>query len=178
MLKQLHKLLSKLSGLPAALVLMLLTVSSSNAFTFKDLENDSHLTPESLIRRFSHFKFKLLADVQKHDAFLASQEGDCDDFATLSADILKAKGFTPHLIAVHMAHQFHVVCYVDEIKGYLDYNNRSKDSPIVPSNGSLEDVANKVARSFRSTWSTAAEFAYRNGVRQTIALDFFQRKDG
>lgn len=166
---------SKLLLLPL-LVSLLTLASASKAITIQDLENDAHLTPETLIRRFSNFKFKLLADLQKREDFLASESGDCDDFATLSADILKAKGYNTRLIAVHMARQFHVVCYVEEIKGYLDYNNRSKTTPIVPSNGSLEDIANKVALSFHSSWSSVSEFAYQNGVRQIIALDFFQLK--
>ncbi|EEF62739.1 hypothetical protein [Pedosphaera parvula] len=146
-----------------------------HAVTFQELQADKNLTPESLMRRLAHFKFRLTADLQPRDQFLASETGDCDDFATLAADVLKAKGFTTQLIAVHMEKQFHVVCYVKEVNAYLDYNNRKKPSPLVSTDGSLDDIADKVAHSFRTPWSTVAEFIYNAGVRRVIALDFCQR---
>jgi len=157
------------------LMVLALTATPAHAVTFKELQNDKSLTPESLMHRFSGFKFRLTEDLQPRDQFLASETGDCDDFATLAADILKEKGYTTQLIAVHMEKQFHVVCYVKEANAYLDYNNRKKQSPLVQTDGSLRDIANKVAHSFGTTWASAAEFVYKAGVRQVIALDFSQR---
>jgi hypothetical protein len=157
------------------LMVLALSATPAHAVTFQELQKDTTLTPESLMHRFSHFKFRLTPDLQPRDQFLASETGDCDDFATLAADILKEKGFTTRLIAVHMEKQFHVVCYVKEVNAYLDYNNRKKQSPLVQTDGSLQDIANKVARSFGTTWASVAEFVYKGGVRQVIALDFSQR---
>jgi hypothetical protein len=158
-----------------SLLVLALMVTPTHAITFQELQNDKTLTPESLMHRFSRFKFRLTADLQPHDQFLASETGDCDDFATLAADVLKEKGFTTRLIAVHMEKQFHVVCYVEEVNAYLDYNNRKKESPLVQTDGSLQDIANKVAHSFGTKWASVAEFVYKAGVRQVIALDFRQR---
>jgi hypothetical protein len=143
-----------------------------HAMTLNDLRRDASLTPESLIRRFANFKFKLIDGVQPHSDFLASQTGDCDDFATLAADVLREKGYSTHLIAVFMEKQVHVVCYVTEAKAYLDYNNRKKASPLVPTSGALSDIAGKVAQSFHAPWRCVSEYTYNNGVQHTITTDF------
>jgi hypothetical protein len=59
-----------------------------------------------------------------------------------------------------MERQTHVVCYVKERDGYLDYNLRAAAEPIVRSAESLEDIAEKVAGSFRSQWRLASEIRY------------------
>ncbi len=151
------------------------SVSSLHAMTLNDLRHDASLTPESLIRRFANFKFKLIDGVQPRSEFLGSQTGDCDDFATLAADVLHEKGYRTHLVSVFMEKQVHVVCYVAEAGAYLDYNNRKKASPLVPTNGALADIAGKVAQSFRAAWRCASEYTYKNGVQHTIATDFPQR---
>ncbi|MDB6121894.1 MAG: hypothetical protein JWQ71_887, partial [Pedosphaera sp.] len=117
-------------------------------------------------------KFKLFDEVQPRKVFLASQQGDCDDFATLAADVLHEKGYTTRLIAVFMEKQVHVVCYVKEVGAYLDYNNRKKPSPLVPTNGRLADIAGKVARSFHQPWMSVLEYTYKNGVKHTVMADF------
>ena len=62
-----------------------------------------------------------------------------------------------------MSKQTHVVCYVKEAGGFLDYNHRADAHPVVASDGSLEDIASKVAGDFRSSWRMASAFRYRNG---------------
>lgn len=145
-----------------------------HAMTLRDLFRDASLTPESLIRRFANFKFKLIDGVQPPSEFLASQTGDCDDFATLAADVLSKKGYTPHLIAVFMEKQTHVVCYVPEVGAYLDYNNRGKTFPLAPTNGRLADIANKVALSFHSSWRCVSEYTSKHGIQHTISTEFPQ----
>lgn len=148
------------------------SVSPLHAMTLNDLRQDAHLTPVSLIHRFGNFKFKLIDGVQPHSEFLASQTGDCDDFATLAADVLREKGYSTHLVVVFMEKQVHVVCYVAEAGAYLDYNNRKKASPLVPTNGALADIAGKVAQSFHASWRCVSEYTYKNGIQHTIATDF------
>lgn len=147
-------------------------VPGAHAFTVSELEADTHLTPASLLRRFADFKFKLCDGVQPRGQFLASQSGDCDDFAMLAADVLRKKGYHTRLIAVFMPLQTHVVCAVTEKKVYLDYNNRRLPSPLVPTDGSLRDIADKVARSFHTTWRCVSEYTLNHGVQRTLRTDF------
>ena len=82
--------------------------------------------------------------------FLASRAGDCDDFSTLAAAILREKGYTPRLISVRMPGITHVVCYIEESESYLDYNNRAGRKCLVPWCSSLGAIANSVAASYGS----------------------------
>lgn len=158
------------------MLLLLLTCGTTSlpAMTWNDFRNDRTLTPENLIRKFANFKFKLFDAVQSRDTFLSTQIGDCDDFATLAADALREKGYTTKLVAVFTAKQAHVVCYVKEAGAYLDYNNRKKPSPLVPTDGSLADIARKVARSFGAPWCSVLEYTFKNGVKRAVATDFPQ----
>jgi len=142
------------------------------AVTLEQLRQDPDLTPERLISYFRDFKFKLGEKVQSPEMFLASQSGDCDDFASLASEILRERKYTTRLIAVFMDGQTHVVCYVEEIKGYLDYNHRNERSAIQATTGDLEDVANKVATFFRLPWRCASEFTYHAGDRRIGRIVF------
>lgn len=158
------------------IVLVMLAAAGASpavhAFTTKDLLADTKLTPEGFIRKFAKFKFKLIDGVQPREEFLASQTGDCDDFATLAADVLAERGYRTHLVAVFMERQVHVVCYVAEAKAYLDYNNRSLASPLVATDGGLPDIAGKVAKSFHSAWRCVSEYTFKNGVQRTVKTEF------
>lgn len=156
-------LASLLAALPSA---------ATPGLTVEQLINDPKLTPEGLIRHFADFKFLLGETVQSPAEFLARQAGDCDDFATLAAEVLKRRGYTPHLVVIHMERDIHVVCYVDEIKGFLDYNHRADSDPIVRSDGSLKDIGQKVAGYFRARWHTASEFTYDQGRPKYLATAF------
>jgi hypothetical protein len=126
--------------------------------TLDQLRNDAHLTPERFMNYFRDFQFQLREKRQSPEVFLATQSGDCDDFAILAAEVLHEKNYTTRLIAVFMEGQTHVVCYVDEIHGYLDFNRRRDSSPVQAADGSLEDVADKVAAYFRTPWRSVSEF--------------------
>lgn len=142
--------------------------------TLKQLRDDPDLTPEQFMNYFRDFHFKLGRDLQPPKVFLATKSGDCDDFACLADEILREKHYTTKLIAIFMNGQTHVVCYVKEIHGYLDYNRR-KDAPAVQvSNGTLEDVANKVAAYFRTTWNYASEFTYHGDSPKFGRIVFHQ----
>ena len=133
------------------------------ALSLEQLLQDPQLTPERLMRQVAGFEFRLGPVVQSPAEFLASRAGDCDDFARLAAEVLRRKGYTPRLVVVHMERAVHVVCYVNEIKGFLDYNRRQEPNPVVASGDRLEDVAEKVAASLRARWRTASEFVYEAG---------------
>lgn len=118
------------------------------------------LTPESLLHSFANFSFELGDRVQEPETFLERKRGDCDDFARLAADLLAQRGYKTKLVTVMMQAQTHVVCYVQEAHGFLDFNHRADPQPVVPSDGSLEDIALKVSRYFRSSWWMASEVKY------------------
>ncbi|GDY20956.1 hypothetical protein LBMAG56_23020 [Verrucomicrobiota bacterium] len=142
------------------------------AATLEELRADPKLTPERFIQQFADFKFSLGRSVRKPEAFLSARAGDCDDFATLAADVLRQKGYTPRLVAVFMPHAVHVVCYVAETKSYLDFNRRAQAAPLVSSNGELANIAASVAKSFRADWRSVSEFTFRNGTRSFVKSEF------
>ncbi len=152
--------------------LLLLSARLASAETLADLRGDPHLTPEGLMKHFADFKFDLGRDVRNPETFLASKAGDCDDFATLAADLLREKGYTTRLVAVYMPHDVHVVCYVAETGSYLDYNRRKKASPLVKCKGDLAAIAGKVAESFRTKWRSVSEFTLQKGVRHFVTTVF------
>src|SRR5271163_2212877 len=117
----------------ALLALALLAAPlASRAFSMKELRETPNLTPEKFERLFADFAFKFHPEIQPHDVFLKTKSGDCYDFATVAAEILKGRGYTPRMIAIRMKGETHVVCYVAEENGYLDYNTRKEKFPIVP----------------------------------------------
>jgi hypothetical protein len=153
-------------------VFHVLCVQKVSALTLAELRADPNLTPERFMKYFADFKFELGREVQKPDVFLASQCGDCDDFATLAADILHEKGYSTRLIVVYLPHDTHVVCYVAETHSYLDYNCRKLASPLVQSDGTLENIAAHVAESFHAQWRSVSEFTFRNGARYFVNTVF------
>lgn len=125
-------------------------------------------TPEQFVRNFAQFKFSYHEKIQDPQVFLSTKSGDCDDFATLAAVALAKSGYTTRLFAVRMKGETHVVCYVPKAQSYLDYNNRADRNPLVTSDGSLRDVADKVAESFGRDWLAAYEFSYREKMKWLV----------
>lgn len=138
------------------------------AVTLDELRADPALTPERFIKRFQDFKFQPGRDVSQPAAFLQRKAGDCDDFATLAADVLREHGYSTRLVVVYMPHDVHVVCYVGETNSYLDFNRRKKASPLVKCKADLSAIAASVAGSFRTQWRSASEFTFKNGVRRFV----------
>lgn len=122
------------------------------------------LTPESLLHSFADFSFELGDRVQDPETFLERKRGDCDDFARLAASLLTERGYKTKLVTVMMKAQTHVVCYVQEARGFLDFNHRADPQPVVSSDGSLEDIALKVSTYFRSNWWMASEIKYEGAT--------------
>ena len=151
----------KLARVVAGTVLIALAISqSAQALTMRQLKDIQHLTPEQLAQQFADFEFKFHAEVQDHDVFLRTKSGDCDDFATVAAEVLAEKGYTPRMIAVRMKGETHVVCYIDETQSYLDYNTRKDAKPLVPCSPDITVIAHKVAESFGRDWVATYEFTY------------------
>ena len=137
-----------------------------------DLGAAKDLTPERFVGMFSEFQFKLSRTVQKPESFLKSRSGDCDDFSTLAAAVLRQKGYTTRLVAVVMPREVHVVCYVMQSRGYLDYNRRKAAKPVVPCDGGLASIAASVARSFHTDWRSVSEFTFEDGSARFVETEF------
>jgi hypothetical protein len=146
----------------------LFTSTTAKAITVKELRDMPGLTPEKFASYFANFKFEFLEEVQAHDTFLSRKSGDCDDYATLAADVLSHHGYTPRLIAVRMKGETHVVCYIEETKSYLDYNYRKDAHPLITSKGNLMEIAKLVAKSFGRDWVATYEFNFRDGVKRLV----------
>jgi hypothetical protein len=159
LLKAAMRLISKLLIGAQFLVVFSLSVSVQ-AVTVSELRNSSKMTPERFAQYFNDFKFKFHDDVQDFDTFVTSKSGDCDDYATLAADVLSRHGYTPRLIAVRMKGETHVVCYIEETKSYLDYNCRKDEQKTVVCSTVLTDIARSVAESFGKDWIATYEFTY------------------
>lgn len=140
-----------------------------DAVTLEDLRQDPNLTPERFARYFRNFRYVFHEEIQSPEVFLATEAGDCDDYATLAADLFAARGFHPRLIAVRMPGVTHVVCYVTESGCYLDFNNRVYLSRTERSKPDLRSIAKKVAKSFDASWTSASEFTYGDGLKRMVA---------
>jgi hypothetical protein len=138
-----------------------------------ELQKQKELTPESFIKQFSDFKFELAADIQEPDRFLERRRGDCDDFARLASQVLSERGYKTKIVVVMMEQESHVVCYVAEAKGFLDFNRRANEKPVVASDGTLEDIAHKVAADFRAKWRMVSEVRYEKATPVFVENVFY-----
>lgn len=150
-----------------------------NAITLDELYAAQGITPERFAEYFSEFKFKFHEEVQDHKVFLTSRSGDCDDYATLAADVLRRSGFTPRLIAVRMPGETHVVCYIEETKSYLDYNARKDAVKTVACSPEILDIAASVSASFGREWTATYEFTYskRERVKRLVNQIVYKAKE-
>lgn len=151
--------------------------SSASAISLDDLRRSEDLTPAKFASYFRGFDFQFRKEIQSPEVFLATKSGDCDDYSTLAAEVLREKGYTPRLIAVRMPGITHVICYVEETKSYLDYNQRSGANLLVRCDNSLSAIAESVARSYRLRWSSASEFTFESGLKRLVQTVVEPRKD-
>ena len=146
-----------------------LLLGDASALTLDDLRTMPDLTPKRFAKLFRNFDYARHDEVQDPETFLFTRSGDCDDYATLAADILAERGYTTHLITVRTDFDAHVVCYVEETGSYLDYNHRSYFFfRTVRCSNSLEKIAKKVARSLRQEWTSVAEFEFHYGLKLKV----------
>jgi hypothetical protein len=146
---------SALTGVAACLPL--------HAITMDQLLNDPKMTPKRFASYFEGFAFdRHPFDVQNPNQFLSKRAGDCIDYAVLADHILKHKGYHTRLIRVEMAgkNAGHAVCYVNDDKVYLDYNNRKYFFTLAKSGRSIRQIATKIADSFEANWTFAQEFTF------------------
>jgi hypothetical protein len=149
--------------LSAAAILCALALSQASAFTMQDLLSDAKMTPKRFANRFEDFDFEYHAEVQPPEQFLARQRGDCDDYAILADFILKQKKYETMLVRIVLVGtnaDAHDICYVAQVKAYLDYNNRAYVKNLQRSGPRLREIAEKVADSFDANWTSASAYTY------------------
>ena len=142
--------------------------ANARAVTLENLRHDPALSPRNFAQYFANFRFCFHAEVQSPQIFLSTQSGDCDDYATLAATVLKEKGFTPRLLSVRMKREVHVICYIEEARAYLDYNKRNCRDGLVSCGHSLSEIADVVSASFCVPWSSISEFTFRDGSKRLV----------
>jgi hypothetical protein len=147
--------------------ILLFCLFSSLGVTLNQLQATPDLTPETFGTLFHGFEFKYAGEVQTPEHFLATRSGDCDDFSTLAASVLKEKGYTTRLIAIRMPKIVHVVCYVEQNHAYLDYNLRDS-RPLVPCGSEISEIAASVAKYYALPWSSASEFTWDGHVKRLV----------
>jgi hypothetical protein len=151
-----------------ALFFAALLLCPIRALTVDEIDNTPNLTPERFAHYFSHFEFKFHGEIQPPERFLATESGDCDDYAILASEVLRKHGYSPRLIAVRMPKVVHVVCYIPEVNAYLDYNARSSRTGVVQSGSSVGEVARHVAKAYGVKWSSASEFTFEAGAKRLV----------
>jgi len=135
------------------------------------LLRDPKMNAKRFAGDFADFRYEFHPEVQPVDEFLRSQRGDCDDYAILADEVLSRRNFTTMLVHVRLAGMVtHAVCYVQEDRAYLDYNNRKIFFTLSHSGGSLRAIATKVADSLETNWTSASSFtySYETGEKQMI----------
>jgi hypothetical protein len=136
-------------------------LASLHAFTLEDLTSDPKMTPKRFASRFGDFTFQVFPNVQDPEVFLSTENGNCQDYAIMADYVLKRKNYATMLVHVVLAcGAAHDICYVAEVKGYLDYNNRVYVRALQRSGRTIREIADKAADSFDQDWTTASVYTY------------------
>jgi hypothetical protein len=142
-------------------VMLGLVLADARALTMFDLLTEPELTPKKFAAKFERFEYEFDPLVQPAEVFLRREAGDCDDYAILADHILKQRGLQTRIIHIRLVGRVaHAVCYVDEAKAYLDYNNRRYFRNVERSGRRLREIADEVASSFKGNWTSVSEFTY------------------
>jgi hypothetical protein len=140
------------------------------AATLAEMLQDPEMNPKRFASHFEDFAYQYHREIQPPEVFLTYKRGDCDDYAVLADRVLKPKGFGTRLIQVKLAGQIdHAVCYINESRAYLDYNNRAVFFTLARSGDSLRSIATKVADSLDANWTSAFEFEFIGGKKELVA---------
>jgi len=136
-------------------------LASLHAFTLEDLMADSKMSPKRFASRFGDFSFQVFPYVQDPEVFLNTENGNCQDYAIMADYVLKRKNYETMLVHVVLAcGAAHDICYVAQVKGYLDYNNRIYVRALQRSGRTIREIADKAADSFDQDWTTASVYTY------------------
>lgn len=152
--------------------------ASAWAVTHSALLGDSRMNPKRFANYFANFRFEYHPEVQPVDSFLRAERGDCDDYAILADEVLRRRQFNTMLVHVRLAGATaHAVCYVEQSRAYLDYNNRNVFFTLSRSSSSLREIATRVADSLEASWTTASIFLYAYATGEKRMLLTIARTD-
>jgi hypothetical protein len=141
------------------------------AVTLEELLSQSKLTPKKFASYFGDFEYEFNGPIQSPSDFLARKKGDCDDYSVLADHVLSQHGYKTRLIHVRLTGRVaHAVCYVEESRGYLDFNNRGVFFTLTRSAPDIREIASKVAKSLEASWTTASEFTYSYATRRKTMI--------
>lgn len=175
--RQIHRLSSPAPARSAVarrlclLALAWLLPATAPAVTHAMLLTDSKMNAKRFANYFEDFHFEFHPEVQPVDQFLGTERGDCDDYAILADEVLRHRNFTTTLVHIRLAGMVaHAVCYVEQDRAYLDYNNRNVFFTLSRCRPSLREIAEMVADSLDSNWTSASAFTYSydTGQKQMI----------
>lgn len=142
-------------------VVLGLVLADARALTVFELLTEPGLTPKKFAGKFERFEYEFDALVQPAEVFLRRETGDCDDYAIFADHVLRQRGFQTRIIHIRLVGRVaHAVCYVDESKAFLDFNNRRYFRNLERSGRRLREIAQEVASSFKGNWTSASEFTY------------------
>ena len=142
-----------------------------DAVTLDEMLTNPKLNAKKFANYFGDFAFEFSAAVQTPDVFLSRERGDCDDYAVLADFVLKKHGLGTRLVHIRLAGRVaHAVCYVEENRAYLDYNNRKYFLTLARSSEDLRDIASRVASSLSANWTSASEFTYSYQTRRKVMV--------
>lgn len=153
------------------MLLLLAAPVAGLAITRSMLLGDPKMSAKRFANYFADFRFEYHEAIQPVDYFLDSQRGDCDDYAVLADEVLRRRKFATTLVHVRLAGMVaHAVCYVEEDRAYLDYNNRNVFFTLSRCRASLREIAEKVADSLEANWTSVSAFSYSydTGQKQMI----------
>ncbi|MSU66608.1 MAG: hypothetical protein EXS38_11015 [Opitutus sp.] len=147
--------------LRATIIVFVLLLVPVNALTLEELLSDTQMTPKRFAAQFELYDFKFNREVQPAQIFLAHRRRDCDDYAVLADFVLRRFPFETRIIRVSLVGRVaHDVCYVTQVKAYLDFNNRKYFSSLQRSGRTIREISAKVADSFEANWTSASEYTY------------------
>jgi hypothetical protein len=136
-------------------------VGVARGVTLDELLKDQRMTPKRFAGYFAEFDFEANDPVQTPDEFLSSRRGDCDDYAILADYVLRRNNYHTRLIFIRLVGRVaHAICYVDESRAYLDYNNRVFFLTLERCGPHLREIADHVGDYVRANWTSASEFTY------------------
>ena len=141
------------------------------AVTLEELLSQPKLTPKKFASYFGDFAYEFNGPIQSPSTFLARKKGDCDDYSVLADHVLSKHGYKTRLIHVRLTGRVApAVCYVEESRAYLDFNNRNVFFTLTRSSPDLREIASKVAQSLEASWTTASEFTYAYATRRKTMI--------
>ena len=152
-------------------VLAVMLPAATLAVTHSMLLGDPKMNAKHFADYFAGFRYEFHPEIQPVDEFLGSERGDCDDYAVLADEVLRHRQFTTTLVHIRLAGMVaHAVCYVEQDRAYLDYNNRNVFFTLSRCRASLREIAEKVADSLETNWTSVSAFTYSydTGEKQMV----------